>query len=96
MTAALAIYCILAVVSFLAAATVTHLLSKNGFAWIVVAAIAGSAVIIAALFPSSGGGPAEDSDFLVLILTWSLVFPALAGAILGGLVGAIKKIRSNR
>ncbi|WP_282168822.1 hypothetical protein [Ruegeria atlantica] len=95
MTAALIALCFLGVVSFLATTTVAHLLFRGGFAWIVIVAIVVSAMSIAYLFPSGNDGPPEDADFLAVILTWSLVLPALAGAILGGLIGALKKMRDN-
>ncbi|MBO9446516.1 hypothetical protein [Ruegeria sp. R14_0] len=96
MTAAIIAFCCLAVVSFLSAMAVAHFLSRSGFTWIVFLAFAVSAISIAYLFPSSGDGPPDDADFLTVALAWSLVFPALSGSVLGGVIGAIKKMRRNR
>lgn len=95
MTAALIAFCCLAVVSFLSAMAIAHLLSKRGLAWIVFSAIAVSAVSITYMLLSNGDGPPKDADYLLVILAWSLVFPGLSGAILGALMGAIRKMRRN-
>ena len=95
MTTALIAFCCPAVVSFLSALAIAHLLSKRGLAWIVFTAIAVSAVSITYLLLANGDGPPKDADYLLVILAWSLFFPALSGAILGAFMGTIRKMHRN-
>ncbi|MDA7963138.1 hypothetical protein [Ruegeria sp.] len=96
MTAALIAFGFIAVFSFLIAAAITHFLTRSGFVWSVACVIIGATLLIALFFSSKTQGAPDGGDYLRFILLWVLAVPALSGAVLGGMAGAIRRARLSR